>query len=370
MNGISFHLMAAGLLVLVVGAAWAVPAAPPALPQAQAPTIQSTSGPFTYGNLTIYLLHGPDVLSGKKIITLQEALAQDKAVVHETSSVNELSVENLSDDCLVFIQSGDIVKGGKQDRAIAFDMLLPPKSGTVWLGAFCVESGRWRQRGTESAYMFGASTDQIAGRDLKRSVVGATAGMQSEVWRQVGTTQAKLANVVGGSVAAPASPSSLQLSLENKEVAEKLAGYEKALAHVVDGKSDVIGMVVCINGKIEGADIYGSAALFQKLWAKLLKSAATEALSELDPKAKFEPATAKEVATFLTEAAAAPATQVQVSSSGPLLEAIDRKGIRLPPATPSRVRIVRYETGKAVLVESQDQENPTPAVMHRCYIAT
>src|SRR5204862_2923768 len=55
------------------------------------------------------------------------------------------------------IQSGDIVKGGKQDRAIAFDLLLPPKSGLVSVGSFCCEAGRWTKRGEEEATRFAES---------------------------------------------------------------------------------------------------------------------------------------------------------------------------------------------------------------------
>src|SRR5436190_16325558 len=78
------------------------------------------SGPYVYHNLTVYLLHGPDAaLKGKKILSLQQALEQKKVVVHETKNVNELTIENVSDDVEVFVQSGDIVKGGDQDRVFA-----------------------------------------------------------------------------------------------------------------------------------------------------------------------------------------------------------------------------------------------------------
>src|SRR6266567_203526 len=56
------------------------------------------SEPFTHDNLTIFLLHGTDTLSGKPLMTWQEGLEQKKAVVHETKDVNQLSVENVSDD--------------------------------------------------------------------------------------------------------------------------------------------------------------------------------------------------------------------------------------------------------------------------------
>src|SRR5882724_6494278 len=105
------------------------------------------SGPVTHENLAIYLIRGPSA-AGKVPLTLDEALGKRAVRVHETGNVNELTVENLGNED-VFIQSGDIVKGGQQDRALTVSLILPPKSGRVPLSAFCVEQGRWAARGKE-----------------------------------------------------------------------------------------------------------------------------------------------------------------------------------------------------------------------------
>lgn len=359
----------AGLLLWTVANLWAEPAPTP-VPKAEAPTVQTISGPVTHANLSIFLLHGKDVMPGKTIITLQDALAQKKAIVHETSRVNELSVENVSDDVLVFVQSGDIVKGGKQDRAIAYDMLLPPKSGKVALGSFCCESGRWTKRGGEAMTDFSASTAQIAGKELKAAINDAR--QQGQVWEEVKQTQQKLAKNVGKSVQDPASPTSLQLALEDKQLQEKLSAYEKAIAGAIEGKSDVIGMVLCVNGKVEGAEIYGSNALFQRLWPKLLKSAATDALAQFEEKKKFDVPETKAVAAFLADAAAGPAKEVSMSSNSGAGQPWMRSNSQnqTPPAqakTPAHVRIVRYDGSKVLCIECQDAEKSV--VVHRCYFA-
>jgi hypothetical protein len=357
------RLALAGIGLLMFGTAWAEPVSPP--PKVEAPAVRSVSGPFTHGNLTVYLLHGADVLKGKTILTLQDALAQKKAIVHETSNVNQLSVENTSDDALVFIQSGDIVKGGKQDRAIAFDMLLPPKSGLVGVGSFCCESGRWKQRAGEAEKFFAESNAQIAGNGLKRAVIANDASKQGEVWQKVGEAQGKLSKNVASPVADSASPSSLQLTLENKKLQEKLTAYEKALAGSIDGKNDVIGVALCVNGKVEGAEVYGSNVLFQKLWPKLLKSAATDALAEMDEKKTFEPATTKAVEAFLAEAVAGAAKEVPLSGA---IRGTPQGGRNINDGlAAAKVRIVRYDGSKVLCVECQDRDNP--AVIHRCYIA-
>ena len=116
--------------------------------------------------MAIYLIHGKDVIRRTKFLTLQEALTQKQIIVHETGNVQQLEVENVSADFEVFIQVGDIVKGGKQDRVLSFDMLVPPRSGRVSIAACCVESGRWRQRGGEDARQFSESSGQAAMQGL------------------------------------------------------------------------------------------------------------------------------------------------------------------------------------------------------------
>src|SRR5439155_10084907 len=122
------------------------PAAAPPSRHARAPaSAYRVSGPFTHDNLTIFLLHGKDQIEGKKLLTLDEALAAKKVIVHETKDVNKLAIENVSNED-VFVQAGDVVKGGQQDRALAVDMIVPPKSGKVPIPSFCVEQGRWSKR--------------------------------------------------------------------------------------------------------------------------------------------------------------------------------------------------------------------------------
>src|SRR5262249_5097413 len=170
------------------------------------------AGPFTHENLTIFLIRGDDQMKGRKFLTLDEALEQKKVVVHETKNVNELAIENTSND-EVFIQAGDIVKGGQQDRLIAVDLIVPPKSGKVPLASFCVEAGRWAQREGEAAEQFGSSKSSAPSKDLK--LAARVARSQRGVWDNVAMAQKKLSDNVGADVKAAKSETSLQLSLEH-----------------------------------------------------------------------------------------------------------------------------------------------------------
>src|ERR1700735_76246 len=105
------------------------------------------SDPVVYGNLAIYFVHGKS-RTGPVPLALQEAMAKQVIAVRETGRVNDLQVENTGDE-EIFIQSGDIVKGGQQDRVLSVSLVLPPHSGATSIPSFCVESGRWSARGSE-----------------------------------------------------------------------------------------------------------------------------------------------------------------------------------------------------------------------------
>ena len=273
------------------------------------------SDPVVHANLAIYLVRGA-AAGGAVPLSLEEALAGGRVKVGETGSVNELTVENIGTS-EVFIQAGDIVKGGRQDRVLSVDLLLPPRSGQVSIAAFCVESGRWTARGQEDSRQFSSAAAAMPSHEGKlairafmasdapaKTIAPAsldTAARQSEIWATVRKTQDHLARSVGAPVAAPASPSSLQLSLESEKLKEAQAAYIGALQKAGDSGDDVIGYVVAINGKISGADLYGSPVLFHKLWRKQLAASVTEAISEKDA-AGAAPPSVKDVESFLAQA--------------------------------------------------------------------
>src|SRR5215467_14787517 len=139
------------------------------------------SGPYTHGNLTVFLVHGKD-LTTRTFLTLQEALAQKKVRVYETKDVNELAIRNLSNQD-VYVQAGDIVRGGDQDRMISVDFIVPPRSGRMPIAAFCVESGRWSKRGNEESAGFSSSDNMVAMKELK--LAAKVDNSQQAVWQNV-----------------------------------------------------------------------------------------------------------------------------------------------------------------------------------------
>ena len=300
------------------------------------------SGPYTHKNLSIFLVHGKNTFEGKTFITLQEAMVQKKVIVYETKSVNELSIENVSNDD-IYVQAGDIVKGGQQDRMLGVDLIVPGHSGKMPISAFCVEHGRWSGRGNERAAVFSSSADAVATKEIK--LAAKRSNSQGAVWENVRVAQDKLSENTGTRVNSTVSESSLQLALENTKVTETAESYTKALSNIVNNSNDVIGYVFAINGKVNSADVYGSNVLFKKLWPKLLKANAIEAIAELQ-KAAFKPATADHVKTFLTESEKAKASEKEVSS---------------------RVDLVTVEGAEQIFFETRDRAQKG-AWVHRNYI--
>jgi hypothetical protein len=256
------------------------------------------SGPIVHKNLAIYFVHGPSV-PGAVPLTLQEAMARGTVRVIETGSVNELKIENSGEDD-VFVQSGDIVKGGRQDRVLTVSFVLPRKSGEVPIAAYCVEHGRWSARGMEDVAQFASSYNSLPSRVAKLAMKAPlpasasapasqssrpfdfsndTSERQRAVWNEVARTQDKLSAGVNAPVASPASETSLELSLENDKLKELHAEYMKAFEDKA-AADDIIGIVFAVNGRINSADIYPSNALFRKMWAKLLTASVTEAVGE------------------------------------------------------------------------------------------
>jgi hypothetical protein len=287
------------------------------------------SGPYTHENLTIFLIHSPDLPGVKSFVPLQEALERKAAVVHETNDVNELSIENISQPDDVLVQAGDIVKGGDQDRLLAVDLILPARSGKIPIAAFCVEEGRWQQRGQEQSAQFNSSYDMASTKPLK--MAARVANSQSGVWKEVGETQAKLSQSVNEDVRASASRSSLQLALENEKVQESAAAYVNKLSSIAEAKNDVIGYVFAINDKINSADLYYSNGLFLRFWPKLLKTTAIEAVAERlinDPvNEKRETVSAEAIKAFFANAELGEESTSNVTARSQMIKRESEKGL-------------------------------------------
>lgn len=301
------------------------------------------NGPYSRENLTIYLIWCKDRISLKKYITLEDALEKKLVKISETGSVNTLTASNESKDYYLYIQAGEIVRGGKQDRTIGSDYIIEPMVKNIDLSSFCVEQGRWSKRSAESAEQFVSSHNYLATKELR--LVSKNARSQGGVWQQVETIQDKLSDNIGGSVKSNVSGSSLELTLENDKVKDISQEYIKSLESIIENKADVIGFVFAINNQINSADIYINHDLFARLWPKLLKAAAVEALAELDKNKKFIPPSDKDFLSFLYE---------------------DEKGTKHENKINDNLKVVECEVEKRIIYETCYGDEKYP--VHKNYI--
>ena len=334
------------------------------------------SGPLTHNNLAIYLVHG-ESRPGPVPLTLREALAKKAVEVRETGNVNELRVMNAGEEA-VYIQSGDIVKGGRQDRVLLVSMLLPPGSGDVPIPVFCVEAQRWSGRAGESATKFESAEALLPSRAAKLAMRGSGQGgdsqaadpaeargrvsrqadnrvpdpasvqaRQREVWNGVATIQKELSSSLGAPVASPRSLSSLQLALENEGLNTKQAEFVDSLQKSGEEDSDIVGYVVAINGRLNSAEIYPSNGLFRKMWPALLRASATEAIKDRNGESRPLPTTA-DVTSFLGDAQAAHGIDQAASQT-------EQVNVRQSPA--------------AAMFESRPAAAPPAQWINRSYLA-
>jgi len=262
----------------------------PRLARAEAPApalaTMELTGPYVYQNLAVFAVHDKNAAKHEEVLTLQEALTKKVVTVQETGDVNRLLASNHGKEA-VYLQSGDIVKGGRQDRVLQHDTLLPAHSKKVALNVFCVESGRWQNRGSESVHHFASSNEAFMTKRQKMAV--KVAASQGAVWDSVAAAQADMGSKLGASVHAPASSTSLQLSLEDKKVRESVDDYLRNIEKQIPEKDDVVGYAVAVNGKVDSVDVFASPSLFGKMKGKLLKASATEAVASKSDKTTATP---------------------------------------------------------------------------------
>ena len=183
------------------------------------------------------------------------------------ASVNELVLINESSQPLILL-AGEVVSGGKQNRVIGADLVVPPKSDPLALTVFCVEHGRWSSGGGG----FG-SAELMAHPEIRR---------QAQVYKsQQGVWDSVSRSATAAEAAAPTADYAAVLNSPRArhdwdEVANSIqSDYERELRDQLRGQN-AVGVVVAIDGELVWSDVFSSAALFSKYWPKLLRSYVVE----------------------------------------------------------------------------------------------
>jgi len=271
--------------------------------------------PIRHGNLTVFPVVGARSYPTGEFLTLDEGLRSGEVVVTEAGNVqglirrhtmppvrndgaqvNRLVLVNNSKRPLLLL-AGEIVTGGKQDRVIGKDRIVPPESDPVDLSVFCVEPGRWvatSEHFGASGAMYGkavggpvpAPMTMMAQPSVRAKAMGDK--NQGEVWDEVKKQREAVSLEVAA--AAPsasrdlASTSSYARVMENEEVKKQVEAvampieqnYHSLIRQLHD--RNAVGVVVAVNGRIIWADVFASTDLLEKYWPKLVRSYASEAV--------------------------------------------------------------------------------------------
>ena len=262
--------------------------------------------PIKSGDLTIFPVvrnaESPKP-TGWQYVTLDEGLKSGEVVVTEAGrvrglirnrrpgawyppesgdQVNQLVLLNNSSKPLVLL-AGEIVTGGKQDRVIARDRIVPPKSDPIDLSVFCIEPGRWVQTSDQfGAAGKGTSSFMVQPAVRKEAMVARD---QQKVWNAVGGAIGGMAAAAPApSLGGPATTSYAKTMQEDAvqrkvdEAGENLLGSREQILEKLR-KEHAIGVVAAIRGEIVWADVFADSDLLAKYWTKLIRSYAAEALT-------------------------------------------------------------------------------------------
>ena len=250
--------------------------------------------PISHGNLTIFPVVTSSTHDTSEFITLDEGIRSGEVVVTESgrlgglirgphrripassgAQVNSLVLVNNSKHPLILL-AGEIVTGGKQDRVVAKDRVIPGESDPVDLGVFCVEPGRW----TESSTQFSSLKSQMAQPSVRSKAM--VTQDQRQVWDSVGVAN----GAVAGALASPsAGVTSYAKTFDNEKVrqavADEAAPIEQSYSSLIKQLRDqhAVGVVVAVGGRLIWADLFASTALLEKYWPKLVRSYAAEAIT-------------------------------------------------------------------------------------------
>jgi hypothetical protein len=223
------------------------------------------------------------------LLVLDEAMAAKQVQIREVSdgTVNSLTFINKSQQP-VFVLAGEVIIGGKQDRIIGRNTVIPART-TQEVPVYCVEHGRWngesknfttaralahgRLRGQASYAEQGAVWREVAAKNVARKTTNS-----SDTYRRVAQQQ-----------------SDGTLATMEKQVDAALAKLPAA------DRDRMVGYAVSLNGEVATVDLFGSPALFKKLETKLVRSYLTEAI-DVRARANIKPPTAVDVKSFMADA--------------------------------------------------------------------
>jgi ARG/rhodanese/phosphatase superfamily protein len=214
-----------------------------------------------HGGLTVFWLHASAAPTPLALATLDEARVAGGLLVTERAqaAVSDLVIENRG-PVHVLLLAGEILQGGKQNRIVVEDVLVPPRSGPLTLPVYCVEQGRWQGAGSQFTTRETLAAPRLREKVLERSD-------QREVWAEVDRYARR--------AAAPSATASYQAIPDKPEVQAQQKDVEAAIGGEIAPGAQ--GAALFVGETLAGLDLFQDGSLFAREWSKLLRASTIEA---------------------------------------------------------------------------------------------
>jgi hypothetical protein len=233
-------------------------------------------------------------------------------VHHVDGVVGELVIENKGDRPILVL-AGTLLKGGKQDRQVGQDFVVPPRK-TVAVSAFCVEHGRWTatRDGKETRGVFKAE-ESLATKRVRES--GQYDANQGAVWENVARENKRAGR-------APSS-GTFFAALENVDKTSKqrrrriVEALSRHLAKARAKEAKPVGVAYAIDGRVKEVRAFTHPRVLDHFKKTILNTIAMEAdLAQREARAakrpvNKQPATAEQVVALTESADKIPPTNVK-----------------------------------------------------------
>lgn len=200
---------------------------------------------------------------GDEYATLAEAKKNAWIEIIEVpgeGEVDTLKVRNVGPKPILLL-SGELLLGGKQDRVVGKDTIVPPGK-EVDVPVYCVEPGRWH--GSSDKFSYSESMVPLMVKEE------ATFGQQQEVWAKVGEYNAAAGAGRGGGT-------TVQNGLDEEKVRKQIESDLDDVLGKLDKNKNVVGVLFLMDGEVRTLELFGTNRLFNANRNSLLKGALAQA---------------------------------------------------------------------------------------------
>ncbi len=228
--------------------------------------------PIVFHNMTVVPISTHAKGPFERFTLLEAGLKQRTLKIRELggqsdqAQVSAVQVKNTG-KLRAFVLSGEMILGGKQDRILSSDTVIPNDGEWHKVEVFCVEQGRWRGR-----KMKFKGSGALAHAKLRKA---ALSGSQGEVWAEVQRKNA--------SHGTNNSTHTYRRTVQDAKIRSKISKYRQQVTRQLPD-APLVGFVFAINGQTKAADLFANPLLHSDLQDKLLSAYILEALEHQQDK--------------------------------------------------------------------------------------